>query len=259
LKELRKAINYVVLVLLSELEWHDQLDGEYLNLILLLKLFYDATTIFSGSNYSTFNLIYPTMKLLIKKFALSDSQTEDDYTDLLFRPRKQISDQKPIYCDNKDSSKLDIKYKNEKKKDHRKAKKNISKQCNDSRFKNHYLIEPPVTSVELHNLFIDDENIKITTINIVRRLYSEEEYRQPLIEEISRDNSFVESSSILASKPTITNDLMADLYSNKESGSVNEESEIDHYIQKPIQRRKCNSLTWWRDNADKYPTLSKLA
>ena len=93
----------------------------------------------------------------------------------------------------------------------------------------------------------------------MRRLYSEEEYCQPLIKEISRDDSFVESSSISTSKPTITNDLMADLYSNEESGSVNEESEIDRYIQEPIQRRKCDPLTWWRDNADKYPTLSKLA
>ncbi|CAG8527108.1 14099_t:CDS:2, partial [Dentiscutata heterogama] len=237
LKELRKAINYLVLMLPSELKWRDQLDSKYLN-----------------SNYPTFNLIYPTMKLFIKKFAPSNSQAEDDYTNLLFEPRKQISDQSQFIADNKNSSESDIEYKY-------KAPK------------------PPVTSVELHNLvkavsyfslqeywevpdeiglivsfldlqiknlkFIDDEKIKITTINIVQRLYLEKEYCQPLIKKISKDDSFVESSSISASKPIITNDLMADLYSNEESGSVNKESEIDCYIQKPIQRRKYDLLTWW--------------
>ncbi|CAG8681270.1 7485_t:CDS:2, partial [Cetraspora pellucida] len=124
LKELRKVINYLVLMLPSELEQRDQLDDEYLklvnltenewqlldSLILLLKPFYDATTIFSGSNYPTFNLIYPTMKLLIKKFAPSDSQTEDNYADLLFGPREQISDQSQFIADTEDSSESDIEY-----------------------------------------------------------------------------------------------------------------------------------------------------
>ncbi|CAG8851980.1 32390_t:CDS:1, partial [Racocetra persica] len=99
LKELRKAIEYLVIMLLSESEHCDRLDGEYLklinltenewrlldNLISLLKPFYEATNIFSGSSYPTLNLIYPTMRLLIKKFAPSYEQTKDDYPDLLFR------------------------------------------------------------------------------------------------------------------------------------------------------------------------------
>ena len=82
LRELRKAIDYLVFMLPSEPERCDQLDGEYLNLINLterewrlldnliplLKPFYEATTVFSGSNYPTLNLIYPTMRLLIKEF-----------------------------------------------------------------------------------------------------------------------------------------------------------------------------------------------
>ena len=110
------------------------------------------------------------MKLLIKKFAPSDSQTEDDYADLLFGPREQISDQSQFIADNEDSSESNIEYEYEapsileqlrkplrasqgrKKKDPKKAKKNISKQYNDSRFKNRRLIESPITSVELHNL-----------------------------------------------------------------------------------------------------------
>ncbi|CAG8715944.1 13760_t:CDS:2, partial [Dentiscutata erythropus] len=78
-------------------ERSDRLDGEYLKLvnltdsewqlleklICLLKPFYNTTTIFSGSTYLTLNLIYPMMRLLIKKFVPSDEQTEDDYADLL--------------------------------------------------------------------------------------------------------------------------------------------------------------------------------
>ncbi|CAG8658710.1 3068_t:CDS:2 [Dentiscutata erythropus] len=58
LKELRKVIEYLGLMLSSELE---------------------PTNIFSGSSYPTHNL-----KLLINKFAPSNEQTEEDYVDLLF-------------------------------------------------------------------------------------------------------------------------------------------------------------------------------
>ncbi|CAG8824908.1 10144_t:CDS:2 [Gigaspora margarita] len=89
--------------------------------------FYDATTIFFGSNYLTFNLIYPTMKLLIKKFEPSDGQTENDYANLLFGPREQISDQSQFIANEEDSSESDIEYEFETPK-------------------------PPITSLELHNL-----------------------------------------------------------------------------------------------------------
>ncbi|CAG8741084.1 15586_t:CDS:1, partial [Racocetra fulgida] len=113
---------------------------------------------------------------------------------------------------------------------------------------------PPVTSVKLHNLviaasyfslqeywevpdeiglitsfldpriknlkFIDYENIRITTISTVRRLCSEEEHRQPLIEEISRNDSVAEPFNV-----SISNNLMADLYNNEDSGTISEESE----------------------------------
>ncbi|CAG8730717.1 22142_t:CDS:2, partial [Dentiscutata erythropus] len=142
--------------------------------------------------------------------------------------QKQISDHSQFIADEEDSFESDIEYEFEAPK-------------------------PPITSMELHNLvkaasyfslqkywnvfneiglialflnlriknlkFIDDVNIRITTISTVRRLCSEEEYHQPLIEEISRDDSFAESSSL------ISNDLMADLYSNEELDSVSEESE----------------------------------
>ncbi|CAG8763865.1 7841_t:CDS:2, partial [Dentiscutata heterogama] len=68
--------------------------------------------------------------------------------------------------------------------------------------------------------FIDDEDIKIITINTVRRLCFEEEHHQSLIEKILRDDEFARS-----------NDLMLDLYSNEELS----------------------------DNANKFPMLSNLA
>ncbi|CAG8834578.1 27864_t:CDS:1, partial [Gigaspora margarita] len=44
------------------------------------------------------------MKLLIKRFAPSDEQTEEDYTDLLFGPREQINDnQSQLIIDEEDS------------------------------------------------------------------------------------------------------------------------------------------------------------
>ncbi|CAG8706342.1 3542_t:CDS:2, partial [Cetraspora pellucida] len=183
------------------------------SLILLLKLFYDATTVFSGSNYPMFNLIYPTMKLLIKKFASSDSQTEDDYADLLFGPRKQISDQSQFIADTKDLSKSDIEYEY-------KAPK------------------LPITSVELHNLvkatsyFSFQEYWKVLNeIGLIASFLDPQIKNLKFIndEKISRDDNFVESSNILT-KLTIINNLMTDLYSNEELGSVSEESEIDHYI-----------------------------
>ncbi|CAG8721230.1 2494_t:CDS:1 [Dentiscutata erythropus] len=100
LKKLQKAIKYFGLMLLLESEYCNRINSEYLklinltknewqlldNLILLLKPFYEAINIFSGSSYPTHNLIYLTMRLLIKKFAPSNKQTEEDYVDLVFEP-----------------------------------------------------------------------------------------------------------------------------------------------------------------------------
>ncbi|CAG8805732.1 10203_t:CDS:2 [Gigaspora margarita] len=74
----------------SESERCNRLDREYLKLvnltnsewqlldkhICLLKLFYEATTIFSGLIYSIQNLIYPTIKLLIKREQINDDQNQ---------------------------------------------------------------------------------------------------------------------------------------------------------------------------------------
>ncbi|CAG8777818.1 17571_t:CDS:2 [Gigaspora margarita] len=257
-----------VLMLLSESERCDQPDSKYLklinltenewqlldSLILLLKPFYNATTVFSGSNYPIFNLIYPTMKLLIKKFEPSDGQSENDYADLLFGPREQISNQSQFIANKKNSSESDIEYEFEtpsileqirkplhasqgQKKNQRKAKKNTFKQHNDSRFKNCRLIEPLITSLELHNLvkaasYLSLQEYWEVSDKIRLILCSEEEYYQPLIEEISNDN-FAKSSSI-----SISNNFMPDLYSNEEPDSISKESEIDRYINKPNQKRK---------------------
>ncbi|CAG8491789.1 9031_t:CDS:2 [Cetraspora pellucida] len=74
-------------------------------------LFYKATTVFSGLTYSTLNLIYPTMKLLIKKFMPSDEQTEKDYINLLFESREQTNNQSQLIDEensDKDSNESDI-------------------------------------------------------------------------------------------------------------------------------------------------------
>ncbi|CAG8841219.1 13683_t:CDS:2, partial [Gigaspora margarita] len=191
---IKKALDseYLKLINLTENKWK-LLDS----LILSLKPFYNTTTIFSDSNYPTFNLIYPTMKLLIKKFEPSDSQTEDDYANILFGPREQISDQSQFIANKEDSFESDIEYE-------------FKTPIPDKIGLIASFLDPQIKNLK----FIDDKDIKITTINIVQRLCSEKEYCQPLIEEISKD-SFAKSSSI-----SVSNDLMADLYSNEEPDSI---------------------------------------
>ncbi|CAG8540325.1 10074_t:CDS:2 [Scutellospora calospora] len=77
--ELQKAIDYLALILLLEYKHCDQLDSEYLNL-----------------TYSILNLIYPTMKLFIKKFMPSDEQTKKDYINLLFESKEQTNNQSQL-------------------------------------------------------------------------------------------------------------------------------------------------------------------
>ncbi|CAG8728697.1 20374_t:CDS:2, partial [Gigaspora margarita] len=228
---------YLKLINLTEDEWQ-LLD----NLIILIKLFYEAITIFSGSNYLIFNLIYTTIKQFIKKFESSDKQTEDNYADLLFGSREQknleYEHESPIILEQLQQL---ICASQGRKKSHKKTKKNKSKQYSDPRFKNHYLIELLVTTIELYDMkisdkvgliasfldpqiknlnFIDDEDMKITTINTVQRLCLEKEHNQSLIEEILRNDEF----------DRFSNNLMSDLYSNEELNSVTKENEIDYYI-----------------------------
>ncbi|CAG8723291.1 14989_t:CDS:2 [Cetraspora pellucida] len=262
-----------ILLTLTNSEW--QLLDE---LIYLLKPFYEATTIFSGSIYPILNLIYHIMMLLIKKFAPSDGQTDDDYANLLFRFREQINDQSQLITDNKNSDESDANYnkmlviseklrqplhasRRQKKKNYKKVQK---KQYNDPWFKGHYSIEPLVVTEKLSDLvkavcylslqeywdvlketglialfldpriknlkFIDDENIKLITISMVRRLCIEEEHRRPLVKEILKIYGFAKSSSISISNSTMVNDLISDLYDNKKSNSAYKKTEVDRYL-----------------------------
>ncbi|CAG8533333.1 8933_t:CDS:2, partial [Cetraspora pellucida] len=189
-------------------------------LIYLLKPFYEATTIFSGSTYPTLNLIYSTMRLLIKNQLITDNENSDE---------------------------SDADY------------DKMPKQYNDLWFKGCRSIEPPVVTEELSDLvkavcylslqeywdvpketgliasfldlriknlkFIDNENIKLITISTVRRLCIEEEHHRPLVEEIPKIYGFAKSSSISISNPTMVNDLISDLYNDKESNSTYKKTE----------------------------------
>ncbi|CAG8618012.1 10001_t:CDS:2, partial [Scutellospora calospora] len=237
LKELQKAIDYLVLMLPSESERCDRLDGEYLklinltetewrlldNLISLLKPFYEATNIFSGSNYPTLNLIYPTMRLLIKKFAPSYEQSKDDYADLLFEPINRHEDDPESDIENEFDTLV--------------IKKST---YNDSRFKGHRLIETPVTNEGLCDL------VKAACFLSLKE-YWEEDNHQP---SVGLDELFNTSDR----EPATTNSLIAALYSNEElNDEIYNETEGDCYLREPIEKRGCDPLTWWKDRSEKYP------
>ncbi|CAG8647392.1 6983_t:CDS:2, partial [Dentiscutata heterogama] len=101
LRELRKTIDYLVLMLTSESEWCGRLDGEYLKL----------TNLTENECYPSLNLIYPTMRLLIRKFSPSREQTEDDYAKLLFGligPSQPTNDENPDELDIEDEFDIQI-------------------------------------------------------------------------------------------------------------------------------------------------------
>ncbi|CAG8618032.1 1660_t:CDS:2, partial [Scutellospora calospora] len=291
LKELQKAIDYLVLMLPSESKRCDRLDGEYLklinltktewrlldNLISLLKPFYEATNIFSGSNYPTLNLIYPTMRLLIKKFAPSYEQSKDDYADLLFEPINRHEDDPESDIENKFDTlvsseqlqqPLQAAQGRRNKHDHSKVKKST---YNDSRFKGRQLIETPITNEGLCDLvkaacflslkeywevpkkiglvasfldprikslkFLGDKTIKATTIDTVRTLCIEEDNHQP---SVRLDELFKTPDR----EPATTNSLIAALYSNEElNNEIYNETKVDCYLREPIEKRGCDPLT----------------
>ncbi|CAG8688058.1 2707_t:CDS:2, partial [Dentiscutata heterogama] len=161
----------------------------------------------------------------------SNRQTEADYTDLLFGTMEQISNQSQLVIDDENSDKSDLEYELE-------APIILEQLWQlDPQFKNHRLIEPPVTTVELYDMVKAASYLSLKeyweVLDKCEDCFEEERY-QPLIEEILRDNEFARSS-----------DLISNLYSNEELSGVTEENKVDHYIREPIQRRKCNPLTWW--------------
>ncbi|CAG8761097.1 39342_t:CDS:2, partial [Gigaspora margarita] len=222
--ELRKVIDYLVLMLPSEPERCDRLDGEYLKLITLtknewqlldslirlLKPFYNATKIFSGSSYPTLNLIYPTMKLLIK----DQSQS----------------------INNENSDELDIK----------------------NEFDTLVALEqlrqllqvlqgwPPVITEELYDL-----------VKAASYLSFQEYWEVP--EEIGLVSSFLDprikhlkflvgldkSPSVSTFETATNNDLIVALYSSEEpDDEIFNEGEVDRYLREPIEKMCCNPLVW---------------
>ncbi|CAG8608867.1 37522_t:CDS:2, partial [Gigaspora margarita] len=213
LKELQIAIKYLALILLSESEH---------NLILLLKPFYEATNIFSGSSYPTYNLIYSTMRLLIKEFAPSYGETEEDYADLLFEPSRRAIEP-PVT--------------NEKLCDLVKAMSYFS-------LKEYWEVPEEIgliasfLDLRIKNLkFFGNETLKARIFDTVRTLCIEEEYHQP---SVGLDESFNKPTC----EPVTTNGLIVALYSSEElDDETYDETEVDYYIREPIEKRGCNPLT----------------
>ncbi|CAG8735539.1 25024_t:CDS:2 [Dentiscutata erythropus] len=280
LRRLRKAIDYLVLMLPSELERCDRLDGEYLKLtnltenewrlldglILLLKLFYEATNIFSGSSYPSLNLIYPTMRLLIRKFSPSNEQTKDDYAELLFGP---IGPSQPTNDENPDELDIEDEF------DTQIISEQLRQplQASQGQMKK----QTPVTTEDLcdlvkaasylslqeywetpeeiglvasfldprikHLKFLSDESMKRTIINRVRTLCDEEKCHQPSVE-------LDKLPTMSTLKPATTNDLIAALYSSEEpNNEILKETEVDCYLREPVEKIGCNPLAWWKDRS----------
>ncbi|CAG8829171.1 43384_t:CDS:2, partial [Gigaspora margarita] len=225
------------------------------NLILLLKPFYKATTMFSGSTYPTLNLIYPIIKLLIKKFMPSNRQTKEDYIDLLFESREHIENQSQLITDDENSdensNELDADYKPGTSEQLYQPSHVLVKAASYLFLKEYWEVPQEVELItsflnpQIKNLnFIDDIDIKKNIISTVQRLCDKTEHHKPLVQKCSKNNQCIKSSSKLAFKPIATSDLMADLYGNEELDEIVDKAEVNHYLCKPIQKRKCNPLKW---------------
>ncbi|CAG8527085.1 10395_t:CDS:2 [Dentiscutata heterogama] len=247
-------------MLLSESERCDKLDD---GLILLLKPFYEATNIFSGSSYPSINLIYPTIRLLIRKFSPSCEQTEDDYAELLFGP---IGPSQPTNYENPDELDIEDEF------DTQIISEQLHQplQASQGRMKK----QTPVTTEDLcdletpeeirlvalfldprikHLKFLSDESMKRTIINRMRTLCDEEKCHQPSVE-------LDKSPTMSTLEPATTNDLIADLYSSEEpNDEILNETEVDWYLREPVEKIGCNPLAWWKDKSGIYLALSNLA
>ncbi|CAG8506939.1 6154_t:CDS:2 [Cetraspora pellucida] len=121
-------------------------------------------------------------------------------------------------------------------------------QTSQGRFKDHWLIELPVTTEELCDLvkaanpriknlkFLNNETIKTTMINRMQIFCDERNNHLP---SVGPDKL----SSLPTYEPTTNNDLIAALYNSEEpDDKILNKSKVDHYLCKPVEKRSCNPL-----------------
>lgn len=58
------------------------------DLVNLLKPFFDATELLSGSKYTTLNFVYPTIYFLMEKFSISN-KSDDELFDLIYSSEQE--------------------------------------------------------------------------------------------------------------------------------------------------------------------------
>jgi hypothetical protein len=107
--------------------------------------------------------------------------------------------------------------------------------------------------------FTNNEAIKSSTIEKLRRLYSNEKFENEL-SAIGNSNlaSNTHQTRITSSS---SNSILNALFDDDEENSHTRQDidEVDDYLSLSPQKQNCDPLTWWKDHSKRFPLLSQIA
>ncbi|CAB4398317.1 unnamed protein product [Rhizophagus irregularis] len=241
--------DYLKLIALIENKW-----GLLQDLVNLLKPFFDATQLLSGSKYTTLNFIYLTIYFLMEKFSISD-KSDDELFDLIYNSEAENIQDAGVNTNNTQDINLLI------------SDDEDNETNSDDELVQNSIVESRLSRTSLRGARERGQRRERgsgnETIEKLQRLYSNKKFENELNTTTTTTGRFGLEFNICQTNITSfsSNSIFNVLFDNENDNNniIQDIDEVDDYLNLCSQKQSCDPLVWWNDHSKRFSLLSKIA